>query len=385
MGSSMKWGCAPNTFSLIRALPFGTLLCYHENMKKAWIIYTLVMPILVVVALRIYVSLHSQDIDPIDDSDLLLVRPVIAAKDNAYPVFANATNVFYLPEAYDLLAYLCEPTTGAKITQEEIVSLLESNKLFFAAIQDGAQRNFCFRDSPLQAPMAADELLQMNLVLLIKARRQMEAGNANEALDTVLLSLRLGQLVGRDAEYIVEALAGLTIISRTLFYAEKLAEHETVTPNRITKLLTQLGELENLKTGFENGSKTEYAWAVNDGINRVDTLSQNNLAFRLARKAVGENYVFKPNTTKKVLAAYWRRQIEKLNNPDKVLPPFDTLEYELPQGRIQRTLFFLQENSVGRILLSVALLGDVSYPETIRSTEEKVIAIKKKLLLKQKQ
>jgi hypothetical protein len=354
-------------------------------MKKAWIIYMIVMPILVVLGLRFYVSLHSQDIDTIEDTDLLLVRPVISAENNAYPVFVNATNVFYLPEEYDLLAYLCEPTTGAKITQEKIVSLLESNKLFFAAIQDGARRNFCFRESLLQAPMAADELLQMNLVLLIKARRQMEAGNANEALDTVLLSLRLGQLAGRDAEYIVEALAGLTIISRTLFYAEQLAEHETVTPDRITKLLTQLGELENLKTGFENGSKTEYAWAVNDGINRVDTLSQNNLAFRLARKAVGENYVFKPNTTKKVLAAYWRRQIEKLNNPDKVLPPFDTLEYGLPQGRIQRTLFFLQENSVGRILLSVALLGDVSYPETITSTEEKASAIKKKLLLKQKQ
>lgn len=353
-------------------------------MKKAWILYTLVMPILVVLGLRVYVSLHSRDIDPIDDSDLLLVRPAIAAKDNAYPVFANATNAFYLPEEYDLLAYLCEPTTDVKITPEQIASLLESNKLFFAAMQDGARRDFCFRESPLQSPVLASVLVQMNLVLLTKARRSMDAGKPNEALDTVLLSLRVGQLVGRDAEYIVEAMAGLTIISQSLCYAEQLAEHEAVTPDRITKLITQMGELENLKTGYENGSKTEYLLVVKEGLDRVDALSKNNLAFKFARKAVGENYVFKPNTTKKVLAAYWRRQIEKLNNPDKVLAPFDNLKYGLPQGRIQRTLFFLEENSVGRILLSVALLGDVSYPETIASAEEKASVIKKKLLLRQK-
>jgi len=374
-----------NSFSLIRSLSFAVLLCYHENMKKAWIIYMIVMPILVVLGLRLYVSLHSRDIDTIDDSDLLIVRPVIAAIDNAYPVFANATNVFYLPEEYDLLAYLCEPTTGAKITQEEIVSLLESNKLFFAAIQDGARRNFCFRESPLQAPFCASELLQMNYLLLTQVRYLMEAGKPNEALDAVLLSLRVGQLVGRDAEYIIEALAGLTIISQSLSYAEQIAEQEHLTADRIAKLIKQMGELQNLKTGFENGSKTEYLLVVKEGIDKVNTISQQNRMFRLARKAIGENYVFKQNATKKVLAEYWRRQIDKLNNPDKILAPQDTLQYRLPKGYIRRALFFLEENSIGRILISVAMLGDVSYPETITSTEEKVIAIKKKLLLKQKQ
>jgi hypothetical protein len=75
-----------NSFSLIRSLSFAVLLCYHENMKKAWIIYMIVMPILVVLGLRFYVSLHSRDIDPIDDTDLVLVRPVISAENNAYPV-----------------------------------------------------------------------------------------------------------------------------------------------------------------------------------------------------------------------------------------------------------------------------------------------------------
>lgn len=247
----------------------------------------IVMPILVVLGLRFYVSLHSRDIDPIDDSDLLLVRPVVSAESNAYSVFANATNVFYLPEEYDLLAYLCEPTKTAKITHEQIVSLLESNKLFFAAIQDGARRDFCFRESPLQAPIGVSELLQMNYVLLAKVRCLMEAGKPNEALDTVLLSLRLGQLVGRDAEYIVEAMAGLTIISHALSYAEQLAEQEHVTSDRKVKLLKQMAELENLKTGFENGSKTEYVLVVKEGIDRVETISQQNRMFRLARIAIG--------------------------------------------------------------------------------------------------
>ncbi len=344
----------------------------------------IVMPILVVLGLRFYVSLHSRDIDPIDDTDLVLVRPVISAENNAYPVFVNATNVFCLPEECDLLAYLCEPTTSAKITQEKIVSLLESNKLFFATMQDGARRNFCFRESPLQAPICASELLQMKYLLLTKARYLMEAGKPNEALDAVLLSLRLGQLVGRDAEYIIEALAGLTIISQSVSYAEQLAEHEAVTPDRIATLITQMGELENLKIGFVNGSKTEYLLVVKEGIDRVETISQQNVMFRFAKKAIGENYVFKQNATKKVLAEYWRRQIDKLNNPDKILAPQDTLQYRLPKGYIRKALFFLEENSIGRILISVAMVGDVSYPETISSAEEKASAIKKKLLAKKK-
>lgn len=339
----------------------------------------IVMPVLVVLGLRFYVSLHSRDIDPIDDSDLVLVRPVISPENNAYPVFANATNVFYLPREYDLLAYLCEPTKTAKITHEQIVSLLESNKLFFAAIHEGARRDFCFRESPLQTPICVSELLQMNYVLLTKVRYLMEAGKPNEALDTVLLSLRLGQLVGRDAEYIIEALAGLTIISQSLSYAEQLAKHKQITSDRIAKLLKQMGELENLKTGFENGSKTEYVLVVKEGIDRVETISQQNVMFSFAKKAIGENYVFKPNTTKKVLAEYWRRQIDKLNNPDKVLEPLDVVKYRLPKEYIKRVLFFLEENSVGRIVLSVALLGDVTYPETITSTEEKASVMRKKL------
>jgi hypothetical protein len=212
----------------------------------------------------------------------------------------------------------------------------------------------------------------------------MEAGKPNEALDAVLLSLRLGQLVGRDAEYIIEALAGLTIISQSVSYAEQLAEHEAVTPDRIATLITQMGELENLKIGFVNGSKTEYLLVVKEGIDRVETISQQNVMFRFAKKAIGENYVFKQNATKKVLAEYWRRQIDKLNNPDKILAPQDTLQYRLPKGYIRKALFFLEENSIGRILISVAMVGDVSYPETISSAEEKASAIKKKLLAKKK-
>jgi hypothetical protein len=351
-------------------------------MKKAWIIYMLVMPMLVVLGVRVYVSLHSRDIAPIDDSDLMLVRPVIAAKNNAYPIFANATNLYYLPKEYDLLSYLCEPTTAAKITPKQIVSLLESNKLFFAALQDGAIREFCFRESPLQAPMVANELLQMNLLLLLKARCLMEAGNANEALDAVLLSLRMGQLIERDAEYIVEALAGLTIISRSLFYAEQLAEQKNITADRTAKLIKQMGELENLKIGFENGSKTEYGLVVKEGLDRVETISKNNKMFNFARKWIGENYVFKPNATKTVLAAYWRRQIYRLNNPDKVLAPQDNLNYSLPKGYAQRALLFLNENSLGRIMLAVSMQGDLSYPDTITATEEKASVIKKKLLVK---
>jgi hypothetical protein len=169
-----------------------------------------------------------------------------------------------------------------------------------------------------------------------------------------------------------------------LSYAEQIAEQEHLAADRIAKLIKQLGELQNLKTGFENGSKTEYLLVVKEGIDKVNTISQQNRMFRFAKKAIGENYVFKPNTTKKVLAAYWRRQIDKLNNPDKILAPQDTLQYRLPKGYIRKALFFLEENSIGRILISVAMVGDVSYPETISSAEEKASAIKKKLLAKKK-
>lgn len=67
-------------------------------MKKGLIIFALLLPMILVLLFYIHVNNHSQDIPPIDDSDLLVVPPVIPATNNAFYVFTNAAQALCLSE-----------------------------------------------------------------------------------------------------------------------------------------------------------------------------------------------------------------------------------------------------------------------------------------------
>ncbi len=133
-------------------------------------------------------------------------------------------------------------------------------------------------------------------------------------------------------------------------------------------------------------SKYGYSFTAGEMIDHVNTATHAFLAVRFLKKIKCGSYIFKPNTTKKLLAEYWRRQIYNLNNPDGVQIQHDALEYRLPKGYIRDRFFLYRENSIGRIFLSVATSSDFSgLQKEIYSIETKVSDLKAKLLLKQQQ
>ena len=354
-------------------------------MKKRLIIIGFLIPILFVLAFRIYVITHSTDIDPIDDTDLLLVRPDVAATNNAYQVFTNAMSLIYLPEEYDLDDYLWDVSEDVELSQEKIISLIESNSMVFAAIKDGTKREYCFKETASQSPILVRDFMQLHIMLLIKVKVLMDTAKLNEALDAARLSLRLGYLYEKDAEYVVDALAGITMIERSLFYIEEITDQRHLSSDIIPKLVKQLSELEDLRTGLENGYKSEYSFVANEVINQLTAVTTHkSSAMGVIQAITGKNYVFKPNATKKMLAEHWRHQINNLNNPGSVQLQQDTHDYKLPTGSIRKILFFLKENSVGKIFISLASLSDFS--ETHKhfyATEKSASDLKTKLLLKQ--
>lgn len=333
----------------------------------------MLIPILIVLGFRLYVITHSSDIEPVDDTDLLLVRPDIPATNNAYQIFASATNLLYLPEGYDLGGFLWGDTNEVVVLQEPITSVLESNMMLIATLNEGCRKEFCVSTPPLQSSILPREFIQMHLVLLANAKIQMDSGNINEAFESALISLRFGYLVQKDAEYIIDALAGVCMIERSLACIEKITDQPDLPLDKVTELITTLSQLEDLRKGLENGYKSQYSPVASEMIDQLNIVK-------------GRGYIFKPNATKKILAEYWRRQINNLNNPDSVQIQHGALEYQLPKGFIRNRIFLLGENSVGKIFLSLATANDFSHiHKEIYSTETEVSDLKAKLLLKQQQ
>jgi hypothetical protein len=320
-----------------------------------------------------------------------VVRPVISATNNAYHVFTNAAQVFYLSEKTQdgLYTYLWDQEAdegSKKVSQQEIVSLIESNRLFFALMNEGIQIADCFTEDTNELAQSSMDLIKMNEVMLAKIKLLTEAGKVNEALDTALLNLRLGELLERDAQVVIVAMTGITVISRSLPFIDKIIDRGAVTPDRTEKLLKQLHELEKLRTGLENGYKARYVLLVNEGLSSVEAARYKHKVVHLVGKIPHKDYIFKPNATKKVLAAYWRDQIDQLKNPEKKnRVQVDMLQYRLPDGFIQKIRFALGENSLGKLLLGLcSMAGDTaSHTEAAHKTEEEVLALEKKLLSRQ--
>jgi hypothetical protein len=361
-------------------------------MKKGLIISVLLLPVILVSFFYIHVNRHSYDIPPIDDADLLVVRPVMPATNNAYHVFTNAAQVLCLSEKYrdEIYDYLWseEPSEKSKsVTQEQMASLVESNKLFFSFMCEGVQRDHCVIENAQESPLSMSDVIEMNEMMLVKIKFLMEAGKVDEALDTAMISLRFGELLERDAQDSSPALAGISIISSVLAFVDKIMERGTVTPDREEKLLKQLQRIKRLRTGLENGYKAYYSFVVNEIIGSMETARYKAMASRGATKLIRKNYAFKPNSTKKVLAEYWRDQIERLKYPEKENRiPLDMSEYQMPKGWLQKTRFALGQNCVGKgLLVMCAITGNSIAHETeaAHKTEEKISVLEKKLLSRQ--
>ena len=349
---------------------------------KNWLIVVVLVPLLAAVAFRGYMFAHRSDIGPIDDLDLLLIRPDIAPEDNAYPVFASATNVLHLPEEYKLNDFLWGDTNEVVFSHEQIVALLETNTILIATISTGLNKEFCFRDNSLQAPILAREFSQMHTLLLTKVKVLLDAGKLDDAFDAALSSLRFGYLIQKDAEYIIEALSGIAMIQRSLIFIEKIIEQYKPPAVKRLALIEQLSNFENLRLGMENGYKGEYLVQANEVTRLLEFNQTRHKGFKPVLKIISKDYVFKPNATKKILADRWRRQIYNLNHPECVKVQQGTRDYEFPEGFLKSHLFCLKENSVGKIFLFVTAVGDFSGAhDEIYSAEIKVLELKKKLSL----
>jgi len=362
-------------------------------MKKGLIISALLFPVILVLLFYIHVNRHCYDIAPIDDSDLLWVQPVIPATNNAFYVFTNAAQVLCLSEKNEeqLKDYLCErePDEGIeRLSHEQIASIIESNKLFFSYMSEGVQREHCFIAIEQEAALPLWGLQKMNEVLLVKTKFLMEAGKAEEAFDVALISLRLGELLERGAQDNTCARIGLSIISGSLSFVEKITDHKTLTPDRVRKLLIQLQRIKKLRTGLENDYKAYYSYIVNELIGEIGTKRYTFLEPHGIAKLIRQDYVFKPNATKKVLAEYWRDQIDRLKYPEKKMwVHLDVSDYQEPEGVLENICFAFTENSLGKHLIALGT-GAGKYvldaAEIAYKTEEQVLALEKKLLSRQR-
>lgn len=327
---------------------------------------------------------HRSDIGPIDDTDLLLVRPDVPSENNAYETFACATNALRLIEKHRLVNFLWGDTNEVVVSHEQIIILLETNKMLMTTISTGLHKEFCFRERSLQLPTLASEFAYMNLLFLTQAKIFMDSGKVGEALDAILSSLSFGTLIQKDAEFIIEALSGFNMISQSLTFVEQIIDQNELTSNQRSDLIQQLSKLDNLRIGLANGYKSEYAFAAKELENLVESIQKEQQTTGTIEKFTGQGYAFKPNATKKVSAEYWRLQINNLNYPNCVKAQDDTLIVRVPEGSVQRILFYLKENFMGRMFLSLTIQSDLSCAhQEIYSTEKKVLDLKKKLLVGQ--
>ncbi len=297
-----------------------------------------------------------RDVPPPDTSDLVRVRPPLAAEDNAFPVLAAATNAFYWPDDEAIAGnYLA----GKPVDEEGVREILRRNAPCLEQIRRGVQYPSCQVPEvegietviPYLSPW-----MKLGKTLAMEARMARLEGDHARATDTCLVLLRFGDLVQADGEGLLNYLVGRALLGHGIQQTLDLAVHEGLTEVELGRLAAALDGIRPAQAGLEQAYKVEYrclARAVDQlgrGEIALDDLAGADPSTKRRRPPLP---FFQPNATKQLMADYMRRMIWNSRQCFGTMVLEDTkATLGLNNGR---GALFMRRNPVGRILCGVVL------------------------------
>jgi len=207
------------------------------------------------------VHLASRDIPAFDDSDLRVERIDLPAEQNAFTYFAQATNVMYWPEEWDLMTNYASGAVG----NETIQDLLTKNAETFALLERGLQ---CERSVPpvvnsyTSLVSHAVSWRALGRLLAFKARHERLTGRRAEATTTCCTLLVFADRIQADAGCLIEYLVGTAVFGLAQRQVSDLARDPATPVSELERLATGLAEMGPFVPGLVRSFKAEYRLAA---------------------------------------------------------------------------------------------------------------------------
>jgi hypothetical protein len=107
-------------------------------MSKRVVIRILAVVLLLAAVIANLYNYYCRDIPEPDTSDLVVVRPVVAPEENAYPFFSNAVAELKLSSSNDNL--IGPYVNGEPVDDVQVVEIVDMNKPVFDLIRQGLEK-----------------------------------------------------------------------------------------------------------------------------------------------------------------------------------------------------------------------------------------------------
>lgn len=333
--------------------------------KRRWKkIVSIVMGIIVFLFILInflpyILGLFSNDILPIDDSDLRLQKISILDKDNGYFDLIKLDNVIYEPA--EKLKVILDIVAGKTWDDNFIKEIISRNEQAFEYFTEVA------RKPKFQYPIYADlskitlktplppmkSWRQMAQLSAIRALYLVRQGKDKEAMEEALNAARIGQKIQDSQAPLIAYLVGKAMKIVGMETVQKIIVSLKLSSVELNKYNQELNMFYKNEDGLINFFKREYymqtrtmdALAGKDEEVRKEIVGEEEFK-NLVGKKVKNNYYFRPNKTKLLFANDARANIKNANKPCGKIRAIEKQRLA-PTNPIK---FYTKENAIGEIL-----------------------------------
>ncbi len=349
-----------------------TEIPYEESTKIRKIKYALpgILGILIVgllISLSFFNIFLGRDEAPVDDRDLWLSKIEIPKEENAFYPLSQASEKIYLPKDKEKSELFTKMVNGEKWDSEFAEELIKNNEEVFTYFEKALKLSY-FQIPQLQDPKTIDfatiiipgmsGFLDIAKLNSIKANYLLTQGKEKEALDLIVKTIKMGQIIEDSPRpVLISYLLGMAIKETGLQRLRIMIPNLTLSSEMLKNYVAELDQFKANEEGLIKAMKMEYISFTNTkskidaafvgelSEEELEKLGTEETSFEI-KAATKLNYLYKPNQTQRIFAEYYRNFIDNANKDcDEVkLPEVKSLA---PYSKI-RMLF--TENVVGKIL-----------------------------------
>jgi len=304
-----------------------------------------------------------RDIYPVDDSDLLLTKVEIPEEENAFLLLVRAGEKMEIKyEERGNLFY--EMAEGGSWDSEFARELIEDNEEVFELFEQAIRLPYFqipeFQDpgtigpeTPLPGLRFFRDIARLNLV---KANYLLLEGEEQEALDLVIKTLKMGQMIeDMPRPALITYLVGLAVKEIGLQGLQRMIPDLNLSAEVLKDYIIELDQFKENEQGLIRVWKMEYAFITNTmgNLNIAEGLFAPDGGSSFSAAANKLNYFYKPNKTKKEFAEYFRNHID---NTEKDCYQMELVEPEILFRRHPIKILFT-ENALGELLQEIMMVS----------------------------
>ena len=291
-------------------------------MKKAFTILGVLLMWLIVLVVAVFRT-GVRDIPPPDDAEFRPVRAAVAAEDNAFTFFLQATNLYVDITNRKLIGdFLAGQTAGTG----ELREWLDQNSRCLDLVRKGTGCTVCQMPELESFETTMPYLntwLNWGKCLAVQAKYARQAGDYDAAREAVLTAERLGHLIQENAECLIHYLVGVAIVNQALEQVQDLARDPDLPEKDLQALAASLNAIGPFDAGLVRALKAECRCTANVvkqlATGRTGWLdvfafgnAERSFKTRAVNRTLRSGYIFQPHETLGIIQNDFRSLIQSV-------------------------------------------------------------------------